>query len=150
MFARYWKGKMTGDSNFPTMHRRMIFISWGTQSGIIMKWLRVSVAALNLTRSNFVVRLGEVWEVTQTHTTFKVIKFCSLELQVIKLPHNFILTKLVGKLKDSVLIVNKTKIQTRSWCLEVKKRQFFFSTGHLDYLVYLTFLHLELMAFHDH
>lgn len=31
-------------------------------------------------------------EVTQTHTTFKVLKYCSLKLQVIKLLHNFILT----------------------------------------------------------
>lgn len=66
---------------------------------------------------------------------------------------NFIFTIVkVGKVKDSVLVVNKTNIQTRDWCLEVKKKMkiFFFPIGHLDYLVYLTLLHLELMSFHDH
>lgn len=120
------RAKWQGTAIFPPCTGEWFSYHGGLKCGIIIKWLRVSVAALNLTRSNFVVRLGEVWEVTQTHTTFKVIKFCSLELQVIKLSHNFILTKVVGKLKDSVLIVNKTKIQTGSWCLEVKKRQIFF------------------------
>lgn len=70
---------------------------------------------------------------------------------MIELLPNFIFTKVVGKVKDSVLAVNKTNIQTRYWCLEVKKNEsIFFPIGHLDYLVYLTLLHLELMVFYDH
>lgn len=40
---------------------------------------------------------------------------------------NFIFTIVkVGKVKDSVLVVNKTNIQTRDWCLEVKKNESIF------------------------